>query len=796
VPEHTTLRGFLAARPAIRLAVLLAAGILLSDVTYIWPSVVCAFFIATGSVAVVCSAFDRLGSAAIIFLHISMLLLGSAMYSVRSSTDNRLRLDPVSESDPVVLTGSVIAPPTPTRSGWSLIVRPERLIVRGLEIRNDRDVLVYVRSKKGSADGSPANSGEHVVVHGLLDRFPRPKNPGEFDYGLTLSMNGIEVVVRADSLAANGRVLDGSSMRLLNARVQEALYDWLDRLHPPEHAAFLKGLMLGYRAELSDELKEAFQVTGTVHILAVSGSNVALVALVALAFAGSLRVGRRIMILITLISLAAYMVVTGSSPSVVRATIMGAIVVASGLCSRRTDAVQSLAVAAVILLLVDPRNVFDVGFQLSFVSVASLIIGVPYAAEWTQRFPEEIRESRILSGIVQLMSVTVVAQIGTLPLTAAYFGRVSIAALLVNMIVVPLSGLVLLVGVAETAFMTVWEGLASVYATVNDALMAVLLGLVRRASAIPYAAVDIDMPGPLTVVLWYNALVLLLAWRTPRLRAWTVCTMFVLLDIVVWLGVVSAWRPRAEWTTLDVGQGDAHILRSMRGSVMMVDAGPSPEVAERAIIPWLKRAGIERIDLLVLSHPHADHIGGAGVLLDRIPVRTLAVDDTAKYPLWLRSSAWRAGTRMINVARGDRLDPDASMRAYVVHPGTESRNESANNRSVVVKVMIGGTSVLCTGDAEEEAETLMVLRYGTFLAADVLKVAHHGSATGTTDLFLDCVNPVSALVSVGWRNKFHHPSSERMAELRQRDVHVLTTSLVGAARLSSDGTVWSPVAWR
>lgn len=773
------------------MAVALAAGIAASDALG-WPppipyALLVLFFL---------SAFlaRRIGPAASdAALLLSLSFAGMAWHAEVDRSAGWTRLGPTDPDVELPFTARIVEPPVKHERVWS-VVADVRLPI---EVADDREVVRARMTVPHTGDRAVSvqpRAGDLWLLRGSVEPFPRPRNPGEMDYGAMLSMAGIDAVIRAREGArvSTSETLDPHTML---GRVQAQAYAWIDRLHAGDRAAFLKGVILGYRAELPEDLKSAFLATGTVHILAVSGGNVALIALVALVLAGLARLRRRMAFAAAVVSVLFYAWVTGSSPSVVRASIMAIVVLTAGVTGRRADVFQSLAVAAVLLLALDPRALFDVGFQLSFISVLAIVIGSPMLEPWLNRLPEEFRDHEIIRAVVQLLAVSAAAQVGTLPLTMAIFGQVSLVSVLANLAVVPLSGVSLVLGVIELIVMPVSSWAASVYAGVNDLVMDLLLGIVRVGSAVPLAAVKSFRPDHWTMAALYAFLGALVSGTLPGLRRVLILLACALSVVAIWRPIIGEGRPLAEVISIDVGQGDAHLIRTGGGISVLVDAGPSEFVAERTILPLLERLGVDVLDDVVITHGHRDHAGGLSRLLDHLPVRTLSFSDSVAARPQIVHRARSKGVRVRIVRRGEQLSADPAVRMYVLHPGPVPISRSANDRSVVIRLLAGESSMLLTGDLEEDGEDAVLQRYGDFVRSDVLKVAHHGSNTGTTPRWLDRVRPERAVVSVGRGNSFGHPSPERLSLLHERRVIVTVTMEEGAAWLTTDGRRWHQRVW-
>jgi competence protein ComEC len=260
---------------------------------------------------------------------------------------------------------------------------------------------------------------------------------------------------------------------------------------------------------------------------------------------------------------------------------------------------------------------------------------------------------------------------------------------------------------------------------------------------------------------------------------------------------------------IDVGQGDAILVEFPGGGTVLVDTGPitpSGDAGKKTVVPFLKRKGIGAIDMLVITHPDADHCGGAASVIRSFPVGRVIESDagggTAVYASY-HAAALARGSPLSKAWRGEKLAVAECARLYVLWPARGRTPSSAsslrvpsNNASIVFKLVYGDVSFLFTGDAEKESETGMIRSFGSFLRSTVLKVAHHGSDSGTSPEFLDAVHPAVALVSVGLHNRFRHPSPPLLGRLGDAGARVLRTDREGAVILATDGRTVRQLAWR
>ncbi|MBI5379458.1 MAG: DNA internalization-related competence protein ComEC/Rec2 [Nitrospirae bacterium] len=658
------------------------------------------------------------------------------------------------------------------------------------------------------------------------------RNFRAFDFEAYLAQKGI---------AAAGSVREHEAMEVLAQEGNlflRAVFAWRERIRqgiagslsgPP--AALLQALAVGEDGAVTEEMREAFMRAGVTHILSVSGSHLGLLLIFCFAAVRwgirllpsrvilrlTLRVNpNKLAGLLAIPPVAFYALLAGGEVPAIRSLVMILLVLAALLLDREEDLLNSLALAALLILLWDPQAIFDISFQLSFLSVFA--IGVAFL-RWKQlredpfaERPEQTRWARLRETGFLYLLMTVAAGAGTAPLVAYYFNQCSLIGVLANLLIVPYVGfLVLPVGLASSLGI-LWTGGTLPLAEINALLLNGFYGLTRLFAAVPYGSFTLPAPSPAVLVLFYLLFAALLAWQKKQSARW----MGTAADLGLLALILLAYLPTRSFTVsfLDVGQGDGMILELPNRQVAVLDGGGSFPVrtaparpvggggenrfdpGKMAMAPALRNRGIRRIDYLVLSHPHPDHAGGLRHLLREFPVGEIWINGDPypgpAYQEFLTLATERKISVRIVEWQREPLEIGGAW-IHLLHPFPEfvpgskrGAFSDENSRSLVLKVTYGERSFLLPGDVEEEGEVELTA-FGPLLKSDLLKVPHHGGRTSSTWTFLERVRPEAAVVQVGARNRFGHPHTETLDRYAALGIPLYRTDLDGEVRVTTDG---------
>lgn len=690
--------------------------------------------------------------------------------------------------------------------------------------------------------------GARLRIRATLHPPRNYRNPGAFDYEGYLRDRGI--LVLASAKAADVETLPGfagSHIERWRTRIHAGIVAQIHQLWSPSQAALLDAMVMGEDAFLENATRAEFQRSGTYHILVVSGMNLSILAFVIFWTLRRFHLDPALASVATVVVCFAYAFVTGVGAPVWRAVLMLTIYLGARFLYRERSMLNALGAAALGLLIFDPSALFGASFQLTFLSVLIIAaIGVPVLERTTQPYSRALRllpftscdlhvepraaqfrlDLRMIAGRLarfigdraglaiprtlaritlaggELLFISALMQAGLALPMAFYFHRATTLSMPANLLVVPLTEVLMPAAVAAVALGYVFAPLARPAVWISSAALDLITGTVHWLGGARLADLRVSTPS-LALILSALAALAIAMIVVRRSRALVFAALAAIAVTAGWIALVPP-RPQIrpqllEVTAIDVGQGDSTLLVTPAGRTVLVDAGGMPlwmhstfDVGEQVVSPYLWSRGIEHLDVVVITHPHADHLGGMPSVIANFRPRELWLStDSARGELGpILAQARRAGMEIAVRREGEDFDyGGAHFRVLAPAHDQSTGGIKPNEDSLAFTVTLAATSALLEGDAERATESRIVQQHPE---ATLLKVAHHGSANATSSELLATVRPQYAVISAGVRNVYRHPRREVLKRLQDARVKTFRTDTMGAVTFYLDGRTVTP----
>jgi len=766
-----------------------------------------------------------LGLISLLFLTVGMLLI-SPVVNPKTGPDH---ISNFKSNEYRTIKGTICR--TPNFSSESTqIVLDDLMTVKGgkwIDVKGRLRLTI-----NGRIDG--IGYGDVIFFKGRIRRPRNFNNPGGFDYEFYLKRRGISSISYLkgqEYLFVSGNVSHPTIKKI--EEIRREIRNFIDTAVSQPEGAILKALILGERSDIPEDLYDSYRRTGMAHILAISGMHIGILFIISFSilYFTFVRIPRLALVfpvktfalLISLLPIFSYTVLSGLRITALRSTIMITAYVVSVVIGRDRDLLNTLSLAALVILFVSPASLFDPAFQLSFTAVLSIILIYPLLTDpvknriYVDDGSAPTLGRRLLLRAYQFAAVSVSALIGILPISAHYFYTASPLSILMNFAVVPLLG-----------FFAVPISLVSIPLIFISGDAAGLLldgaaGAVSLSNRI-VSCTDSLFPGGFTVVpprlpemaLYYLIIVVLIFYANEyrrrgeppsqavksRLKVVLAILMSALVLLLSYQALNRYHPKRLSVTFINVGQGDSTLIRFPGGRTMLVDAGGfyggGFDTGRSIIAPCLLYESVRKIDYLVLTHPEFDHYGGFEYILGNFDVGEFWVTETGVESEEIEHLKAISKTRDIPMVTISNDTQDLTIKDAVVEflhppPGLQTEGEAKsgfcenlNNTSIVFRIKYGKFTLLMTGDIEAEAESLLITK-NRVLKSLVLKSPHHGSDTSSGSRFLEKVGPKAVVIMCGEKERFGFPKDETLERYRDIGVVVFRTDVDGAVIIKSDG---------
>ena len=661
------------------------------------------------------------------------------------------------------------------------------------------DILVKIKDGDKEELFRSVPAGVTCAVSGKIYFFEQSRNPGQFDMALYEKYKGIDFeITSAGILSVSGRP-DIVKERLL--RLKNRLSRVYDRLFDEEKAGVIKAMVLGDKNSLSPEIKDLYQRAGISHSLSISGLHISILGCLLYTLLcgrfslGPVKSGLYLpgpcpaLISSTILILYGYM--TGMGISVKRAIIMFIMMLAAKSLGRSYDMLSSLAFSSLILMLQNPYCIYDTSFILSF----GAVIGTGLFKPVTDFIFPRIKGP--FSGIAESVKLSLSISVFTLPMVLYFFYRVPLYSVFLNLILIPLMGVLLVFSVICGLTGLISLEAAALFSYICRLILNLYEGVCRINDKLPYSVLVKGRPGMINIIVFYIFLCILILFVEKKRKDLDKCGFKLLIGLIITVVFIIYpinITPKLQITMLDIGQGDCGYIGTGGKHTILIDCGSSDEeeIAKYKVIPFLRSMGRSVIDIAVVSHADNDHISGFKELLltdvnEGMKIKRLIMPDTAMKDdayTELAELAKRAEVDISIIKTGDSFTADG-VTFTCLHPDSGYACSDRNEYSTVLSVTYKGVSALFTGDIEGRGEEILTQRIKS--GYTLLKCAHHGSDNSTSGSFLEKAHPQVTFISAGRDNTYGHPGNGLLKRLENAGSRVFVTKDSGALTFKSDG---------
>lgn len=627
-----------------------------------------------------------------------------------------------------------------------------------------------------------------IKFNGNILNPPEKRIFGDFNYRNLLKIENIIGVAytKYDSIFI---VKKGKSVGFFDffVNIRQSLDITLSRLYNYESYTFLRGIILGDRGLIDEDIKNNYSKSGVAHVLAVSGLHVGLIVYILTLILG--RFDLKVRFILSILFVIIFCNITGNSPSVIRATIMTIIFLSCNYFNRDYSALNSLFLSLFLILVINPFEIYSVGLQLSFLSVLTIIV----TTKIFKKYFENVEVNKRIKTILSLLFVTISCTLATLPILLINFHQISIIAIISNLFIIPLISFILSGGLISLVLGSLSLKLGIIFAAGIEKLVSINNFLVNFFASIKYSFVNYYNFTTLDGVIVYLVLTILVAFIFIKNKKYLIVSSIIFIAFVFGYYSFQAYhnKPVVKIIVIDVGQGDSFLIKTKNGKAVLIDSGNKTnnfDSGQDAIIPTLRFNGIETIDYVLITHIDSDHYLGLQSITDEIKIKTLIKPklDTSDIKDIKFEEFIRAKQIKVEYFSNSIINID-SVKLYILNDKNYIAR-SSNEKSGVIKLVYGNNSFLFMGDATRNMELFYLNKYGKFLQSDVLKVGHHGSNSSSDSLFIEMVRPKYSIISCGIFNSYKLPS-EKVINRLNRVSKVLRTDILGTIIFETDGEI-------
>ena len=643
----------------------------------------------------------------------------------------------------------------------------------------NKKFIVYINKKNKKL----LEYGDLIEIKGEYSAPEVARNYKGFDYSQYLKTLNIYGTIKVEeSKIINKNQLSPILISINN--IKEKMIDNANRNMPKRTANLLLGILIGERDNIQEDIIESFRTANLSHILAVSGAHTSYIILGITYLISKSKTPKRIGYIITIINLLIFIIITGASYSVVRACIMAIVVIGAKICYRKENFFTSICISLIIILIQNPFAINDIGLKLSFMGTAGIVI-------FNKSITNFFIKLKIKQKIAEALSVTFSAQLMIMPITILNFNIISLTFFISNILASPLLGIIIIFGFISIFISSILNPISKILFLILHIFLELLILVSKVTEKIPGSSILVKTPNILFAIVYYililffnyffvikqnptrrfhKKIIKIITIKNIKNAFKVIAVVFLIMLLLT--RIVRIINPTLKIYFIDVGQGDSTLIVTPKNKKILIDGG---EGKTNVLFQYLLDRRINKIDYIIISHFDSDHCNGLIEIIEKMRVENIVMSKQSKeseeYKKILEIIKQK-NIKVSSVKAEDKIIIEKNLYTKILNPAEKFEFQDLNNNAIVAKLVYKNFSMLFTGDIEKAEENL-AKKYKNELKSTILKVAHHGSKTSTSEEFLKYVEPQIALIGVGENNKFGHPNQitiEKLKNIRSQNI--------------------------
>lgn len=643
----------------------------------------------------------------------------------------------------------------------------------------NKKFIVYINKKNKKL----LEYGDLIEIKGEYSAPEVARNYKGFDYSQYLKTLNIYGTIKVEeSKIINKNQLSPILISINN--IKEKMIDNANRNMPKRTANLLLGILIGERDNIQEDIIESFRTANLSHILAVSGAHTSYIILGITYLISKSKTPKRIGYIITIINLLIFIIITGASYSVVRACIMAIVVIGAKICYRKENFFTSICISLIIILIQNPFAINDIGLKLSFMGTTGIVI-------FNKSITNFFIKLKIKQKIAEVLSVTFSAQLMIMPITILNFNTISLTFFISNILASPLLGIIIIFGFISIFISSILNPISKILFLILHIFLELLILVSKVTEKIPGSSILVKTPNILFAIVYYililffnyffvikqnptrrfhKKIIKIITIKNIKNAFKVIAVVFLIMLLLT--RIVRIINPTLKIYFIDVGQGDSTLIVTPKNKKILIDGG---EGKTNVLFQYLLDRRINKIDYIIISHFDSDHCNGLIEIIEKMRVENIVMSKQSKeseeYKKILEIIKQK-NIKVSSVKAEDKIIIEKNLYTKILNPAEKFGFQDLNNNAIVAKLVYKNFSMLFTGDIEKAEENL-AKKYKNELKSTILKVAHHGSKTSTSEEFLKYVEPQIALIGVGENNKFGHPNQitiEKLKNIRSQNI--------------------------